>query len=117
MSWKCGRVLAWDATCPNTFAPSHSVLATSEAGIVANEAEKRKATKYSSLSSTHHFIPIDIGTSEVLGQEALAFFRDLGNRIKQVTVESQSHNFLLQRLSVAKQRGNAASILGTAWLT
>ena len=117
MSWKCGRVLSWDATCPNTFAPSHSVLATSEAGIVANEAEKRKATKYSSLSSTHHFIPIAIGTSEVLGQEALAFFRDLGNRIKQVTVESQSHNFLLQRLSVAKQRGNAASILGTAWLT
>ena len=99
MSWKCGRVLAWDATCPDTFAPSHSVLATSEAGIVVNEAEKRKATKYSSLSSTHHFIPIAIETSGAFGQEAFAFFRDLGNRIKQTTGEPQSHNFLLQRLS------------------
>ena len=24
MPWKCGRTLFWDATCPDTFAPSHA---------------------------------------------------------------------------------------------
>ena len=116
MPWKCGRVLTWDATCPDTFAPSHSVLATSEAGAVANEAEKKKATKYSSLSSTHHFIPIAIETSGVFGLAATSFFRHLANRIKLVTGEPKSHNFLLQRVSEVIQRRNAASILGTALL-
>ena len=31
-----------DATCPDTFAPSHITLATREAGTVANEAEWRE---------------------------------------------------------------------------
>ena len=87
--------------------------------VAINDIIKRALTsaKYSSLSSTHHFIPIAIETLGVFGKEALAFFRDLGNRIKQATGEPQSHNFFLQRLSVVIQRGNAASILGTAWLT
>ena len=37
--WKCGRVLAWDATCSDTLAASHSPVASMEAGAVATEAE------------------------------------------------------------------------------
>ena len=43
--WKCGRALAWDVTCLDTFAPSHLMLATSEAGAVADQAEDRNATE------------------------------------------------------------------------
>ena len=33
--WQVGQTLVWDVTCPDTFAVSHVVLATREAGAVA----------------------------------------------------------------------------------
>ena len=36
--WKSGRLLVWDVTCPDTFAPSYSSSATREAGAVAASA-------------------------------------------------------------------------------
>ena len=51
--WKSGKLLVWDATCPDTFAPSYSSIATREAAAVAAMAEVRKAVKYVSLSSTY----------------------------------------------------------------
>ena len=32
--WKCGKLLVWDATCPEMFAPSYISAATSGAGAV-----------------------------------------------------------------------------------
>ena len=45
MPWRNGRTLVWDATCPDTFAPSHVALAAREAGLVASQAEKAKTQK------------------------------------------------------------------------
>ena len=42
-----------------------------------------------------------------------ALFRDIGQRIAAATGEPRSYQFLMQRLSVAVQRGNAACITGT----
>ena len=80
---------------------------------LANDAESRKSIKYSSLSALYRFIPIAIETLGVLGDEALSFFHDLGQRIAVATAEPRSFQFLMQRLSVAIQRGNAACIIGT----
>ena len=44
--WKCGQALVWDATCPDTYAPSHLALAAREAGAVTIQAEQRKIEKY-----------------------------------------------------------------------
>ena len=52
--------LVWDATCPNTLTPSHVMLATSEAGAVADWAEDRKRLKYADVLATHHFVPMSI---------------------------------------------------------
>ena len=43
--WKSGRLLVWDATCPDTFAPSHLPSATREAGAVAALAEQSKQVR------------------------------------------------------------------------
>ena len=110
--WRCGRALAWDYTCPDTFAPSHVMLATSEAGAVADQAEVRKM-KYANLQSSHLFVPVAIETAGVFGQEALAFLQELGHRLWVKTGESLSHHHLLQRIAVAMQRGNTATVLGT----
>ncbi len=40
--WKSGRLLVWDATCPDTFAPSYRADATQAPGRVAAAAEERK---------------------------------------------------------------------------
>ena len=76
--WKTGRVLVWDATCPDTFAPSHTHLATREAGTVAAQAEQRKRTKYTELEASHHFVPVAIETTGVFGPEAHSSFVNLG---------------------------------------
>ena len=113
MPWKQGRCLVWDVTCPDTLASSHLNHAVTGAGEVATVAESNKRTKYEEIARTFHFIPIAVETLGALGVDATAFFKDLGSRIKTVTQERRAYEFLMQRVSVAIQRGNAACILGT----
>ena len=47
------------------------------------------------------------------GPEAKLFFRELARRIASVNNEPLSHQFLVQRLAVAIQRGNASAVLGS----
>ena len=102
----------WDATCSDTLAPSHQTLAAREVRAVAMEAEQRKCTKYAHLESSHIFIPIAVETLGALGPQAQSFFKEVARRVKSVTNEPRSHEFLIQRVAVAIQRGNAASVLG-----
>ena len=62
----------------------------------------------------YYFVPVAIETSGVMGPEALTFIRELGHRLKAETGEPRSLHFLLQRISVAMQRENAAAVLGTS---
>ena len=105
--------MIWDFTCPDTLAASHLNRAVVSPGAVANDAESRKTSKYQSLAAMYRFTPIAVETIGALGEEASTFFRDLGRRITAVTSEPRSLQFLLQRLSVTIQRGNAACVLGT----
>ena len=102
-----GHCLVWDFTCSDTLATSHLNRAVLESGFVANDAESRKSIKYSSLSTLYCFIPTAIKTLGVPGDEALSF---LGQRIAVATAEPRSFKFLMQRPSVAIQRGNATCI-------
>ena len=113
MPWKRGKILVWDATCSDTLAPSQRDIAVREPGAVAAAAEHRKRAKYSHLDATHHFVPLAVESLGVLGHEARAFLRDLARRLTSFTDDQQSHQFLLQRVAVAIQRGNAAAVLGT----
>ena len=54
-----------------------------------------------------------VETLGALGEEATSFFKDLGRRIAATTKEHRSFEFLMQRVSVVVQRGNAACVLGT----
>ena len=54
-NWK---LLFWDATCSDTFAPSHRSQATHAPGEVAARAGERKEAKYISLPAGHHFVPV-----------------------------------------------------------
>ena len=114
--WKNCKPLVWDATCPDTLALSYRSQATSSAGAVADLAEGKKADKYSSLGVGYSFAPIAIETFGAMGKNTLSFLKELGHRVSRCTGEVKAKAFLLQRLSVAVQRGNAASVLGSVEL-
>ena len=112
--WSSGRPLVWDATCSDTFAESYRSQATSGAGCVAALAEVRKQAKYSFLPTTYLFQPVAIETSGVVGPSTRAFLKDLGRRVRRQTGEAMATSYLLQRISMAVQRGNTAAIMGCA---
>ena len=49
-----------------------------------------------------------------MGQEARSFFKEVKSSIVATTNEPQTLQFLQQRVEVALQRGNNASVLGSA---
>ena len=57
--------------------------------------------------------PVAIETSGATGPETGNFLRELGKCIKKASRETRSLGYLLQRISVAIQIGNATLVLGT----
>ena len=110
--WKSGRMMVWDVMCLDTFAVSYHSLATTEAGIVAARAEGNKKIKYSNLHSCYTFAPIAIETFGVVGTESMALLREIGHRLRETMMDDMAFTHFLQRLSVAVQQGNAASVVG-----
>ena len=59
------------------------------------------------------FCAFAVETLCAFGEDALKLVRELGNRLRKITGEARSTSFLIQRVSLAIQRGNAASIMAT----
>ena len=89
--WKCGKLLAWDATCVDAYAPSYSRVASQEARAVADQAERRNSEKYSNMDSKMYlFIPVVIETLGVFGKQTLSFLKDLACCVRKVPGEVKS---------------------------
>ena len=111
-------VLVWDFTCPDTLTASHLNRAVVSPGAVANDAEDRKSSKYRSLVACYSFKPVVVETLGALGEEASAFFRDLGQRITAVLHCRSSRTSLVPVPDAESQRdittyiySNAACVL------
>merc|ERR1712173_440537 len=84
-----------------------------EAGKVASEKEDNKIRKYQSLANQFDMIPVCVETLGPWGPNGKQLIQEIGKKIREETHEPRSTSFLFQAISVAVQRGNAASILGT----
>jgi hypothetical protein len=86
-----------------------------EAGSAAANAEALKNSKYSELASSGDYIfsPVAIETLGVWGTSALNLCEEIGRRSRLLTGDRRATAFLKQRLGLAVQRGNAASVAGT----
>ena len=96
----------WFGMLP-TFATSHLSIAASEVCAAANQAEQTKIKKYSYRTSHayHSFTPVAFETSGVCGPRSMSFLMDLGHHIANTTGDKSSLAYLLQKFSVAIQRG------------
>lgn len=112
MPWSNGKPLLWDFTCTDTFALSIINKTSNTSGAAAKIAAEKKVAKYSNLLDNFLFSPVAIETTGTWDSQALQFIKDIGNRMKSITGEDRSTTFLIQRISLAIQRGNALSILG-----
>jgi len=101
--WRQGKCMIWDVTCVDvdTLAPSHVELTSNLAGSAANEAEKKKCAKYSSLSNQFIFVPVGFETFGPWGYEASKLVTEIGKRLTEVTGEKQATSDLKQRISMA----------------
>ena len=73
--------LAWDVTVPNTYATSHLAETAESAGATANKAAANKISTYSTLTTTHHFVPISMERGGSWNPESFEFIAELGKRI------------------------------------
>ena len=111
--WSRGKCLLWDATCVDTLAKTHLPLTSQLAGAAAASAEQKKHRKYAGVSNLYTFCPVAVETLGPMGQEAHQLIKELGGRLRAETGELRSTSFLYQRISIAIQRGNAASVMAT----
>ena len=77
------------------------------------DGESKKHSKHTHLESTHHFVPVAVETLRALGPEASSLLKEIAHHISLARGKERAHEFLLQRVAVAVQRGNAASVFGS----
>ena len=108
-----GKSLCWDSTCVDTYCRSSIISCALNPGSAAKAAEERKRARYSELSDRFRFEPVAVETSGVIGPSTLKFLIELGQRMRERTGERREGLWLLQRISFAIVRGNAASVAAT----
>jgi len=74
-------------------------------------AEARKTVKYQVIAQTNTFVPLAFETFGAWGEQATEFAGELGRRLTLVSGDGRETFYLRQRLSIAKQRGNAIACL------
>ena len=111
--WEQGKYLVWDATCIDTFCQLHSQRAAVEPEGAATHAEEEKAKKYAHLDSFYQFQQVAMETCGSIGPKSRALLREVSKRLRMVTGEPKSHAFLMQRISVAIQVGNATLVIAS----
>ena len=111
--WKEGRCLVWDFTCSDTVAQSHLQGTARAAGAAAETAELRKFTHYEDLAVDYIIAPVAIETLGAMGPATEKFIGELSKRLISVIGDKKAGFYFRQRLSIAIQRGNCLSVLGT----
>ena len=81
-------------------------------GSAAAGREDKKVEKYSNLSENYHFVPVGIETYGAYGPQGLKLIKKIGKKIQEAIGEKLSTFYLMQSISMAIQRGNAASVRG-----
>ena len=98
----------------DTQASSYIATTSAKARRAVEAAESRKQRKYELFEDRFIVQPVGFETLGSWVPAARSFLSDIGRRVQQATGRERSSEFLRQRISMEIQRGNAASVMGTA---
>ena len=98
---------------PDTYAQSFLTTTVTNVGHAAYKSAVSKTQKYQSILQTHLFTPIAIETAGEWNSKARQFIIELGKSITTVTGEIKETSYIFQQVSVAIQRGNMLSFIGS----
>ncbi len=82
-------------------------------GKAAIGGEKKKDHHYEKLLRNYIFVPIAVETFGSWGPKGLKFIKEIGKKIRDKTGNKNATSHIIQAISMAVQRGNAHSIMGT----
>ena len=111
--WQKGLPLLWDFTCCDTLAPSNLSTSSGGSSRLANSAESAKLRKYSKLTSSFLFSSLCVETLGTWASGARSLVRRIGSRVMEQTGDNRATQFLIQKISLDVQRGNAVSVMAT----
>lgn len=109
-AWEKGRALVWDATCADSLAISN-MTGRVLPGMASERAANRKHSKYSKLKQNHHFVAFAVETFGPWSKEAVELIDKIGAKLIRTTGEPKSKRYLVERISLAIQRGNAMAVI------
>ena len=108
-----GKALVWDGTVVDTLAPSYVDAGSLSPGAAVSRAETLKVQKYNDLAAEYLFSPLAFETLGGPGPLTRDLLMSVGQRLEEATGCHRAGDFLLQKLSLDVQRGNAAAVMGT----
>ena len=108
-----GKALVWDGTVVDTLAPSYVDAGSLTSGGAGARAEALKLHKYRDLTANYIVAPLAFETLGGPGPATRTLLDSVGHLIEEATGCRRAREYLLQRLSLDVQRGNAAAIMGT----
>ena len=108
-----GKALVWDGTVADTLAPSYVSRGASQPGYAGSVLEQLKLRKYAGLTDEYLFQPLAFETLGGPGPLTTNLLRGVCDRLERAAGDPRAGAFLLQRLSLDVQRGNAAAVMGT----
>ena len=113
--WEEGKQLVWDVTCVDLLAPSRiENRSVANTGTAAEDAEELKTAKYVCLTDKGYiFQPLAFEIQGGVGPSTSTFLKNLCKKLCVCNQENRAGSFFRQRLSLAIQVGNAASVVGT----
>ena len=102
-----------DVTVVDTVASSNVMMTSNKYGAAADQAESNKHNHYIDLKQNYIFTPLAFESLGSVGPETELFLKKLGKLMKRNSGEPRSLDYLVQRISIAIQRGNAICIRNT----
>ena len=113
--WEEGKQLVWDVTCVDLLAPSRIENGSvANPGTAAEDAEELKTAEYVCLTDKGYiFQPLAFEIQGGVEPSTSTFLKNLCKKLCVCNQENTAGSFFRQRLSLAIQVGNAASVGGT----
>ena len=111
--WALGKSVVRDASTCSTLCASNVEATGRRAGAAAQKSAQAKMRKYQQFSREFQVVPLIFETHGPLNESAREFLKSLCKRMNEETGDPRAGLFFQQRLSLAVQRGNAISVLGS----